>query len=157
MTGAPPRSVIPHRYVQWLVTTPTMVYILSKISDFTPLQTAIAIGMDVGMILSGLMANFLPGPYSKCERRARQGWVGVLTVWRVRSKAGARLEGRDVAAPAAACNRELCGPLLCKGWSTAVISANRRSGLLVSQSGSTVTSGALYPLGRGTALPCSKQ
>ncbi|GLC35005.1 Hexokinase-3 [Pleodorina starrii] len=55
--------VIPHRYVQWLVTTPSIVYILSKISDFTPAQTAAAIGMDVAMILSGLIASFLPGPF----------------------------------------------------------------------------------------------
>ncbi|GIL82425.1 hypothetical protein Vretifemale_11416 [Volvox reticuliferus] len=54
--------VIPQRYVQWLVTTPTMVYILSKISDFTPLKTATAICLDVVMVLSGLLANFAP-PY----------------------------------------------------------------------------------------------
>ncbi|GLI70739.1 hypothetical protein VaNZ11_015764 [Volvox africanus] len=54
--------VIPQRYAQWLVTTPTMVYILSKISDFTPLQTATAICLDVIMVISGLMANFAP-PY----------------------------------------------------------------------------------------------
>eukprot|EP00198_Chlamydomonas_reinhardtii_P009452 XP_001698789.1 chlamyopsin-6 [Chlamydomonas reinhardtii] len=61
---------IPQRYVQWLVTTPTMVYILSKISDFTPRQTATAIGLDVLMVLSGLVANFLRSPYL---------WVAFLT------------------------------------------------------------------------------
>ncbi|KXZ47741.1 hypothetical protein GPECTOR_33g623 [Gonium pectorale] len=53
---------IPQRYVQWCVTTPTMVYILSKISDFTPSQTATAIAMDVTMVITGLLANFTPWP-----------------------------------------------------------------------------------------------
>ncbi|PNH06772.1 hypothetical protein TSOC_006854 [Tetrabaena socialis] len=56
--------VVPQRYAQWLVTTPTMIYILSKISDFTPLQTSAAIATDVLMVLTGLWANFLPTPYS---------------------------------------------------------------------------------------------
>ena len=62
--------------MQWLVTTPTMVYILSKISDFTPRQTATAIGLDVLMVLSGLVANFLRSPYL-CERRGGGGRGGL--------------------------------------------------------------------------------
>ncbi len=62
----PPPSVTPQRYIQWLVTTPTMVYILSKISDFTPRQTFTAIALDVIMVVFGLMASFMPWPFN-CE------------------------------------------------------------------------------------------
>jgi hypothetical protein len=59
-----PRSFIPQRYVQWLVTTPTMVLILSKMSDFTPAQVGLAADY----------AALAPGP----TRSAPRPW---LVVW----------------------------------------------------------------------------
>jgi bacteriorhodopsin len=57
------RRLIPHRYVQWAVTTPLMVLILSKLSDFRWQRTAIVMGADCAMVLMGLASHFLPNPY----------------------------------------------------------------------------------------------
>ena len=58
--------MLPQRYIQWMVTTPTLVYVLSKISDFTTRSTALTITADVLMIIFGLVANFGPRPF-QCE------------------------------------------------------------------------------------------
>ena len=54
------------RYIQWMVTTPTLVYIVSKISDFTTARVATAVLTQISVILSGLIASVVPSPW-KCE------------------------------------------------------------------------------------------
>lgn len=51
------------RYIQWMVTTPTLVYIVSKISDFTTTRVATAVLTQISVILSGLIASVLPSPW----------------------------------------------------------------------------------------------
>lgn len=52
--------------MQWMVTTPTLVYIVSKISDFTNARVAAAVLTQISVILSGLIASVVPSPW-KCE------------------------------------------------------------------------------------------
>lgn len=54
------------RYIQWMVTTPTLVYIVSKISDFTNAKVATAVLTQISVILSGLISSVVPSPW-KCE------------------------------------------------------------------------------------------
>ncbi len=58
-----PCRLLPSRYVQWSCTTPTMLFTLSKISDFTPLQTGTTMFLDWLMILTGFIAAMLPPGY----------------------------------------------------------------------------------------------
>ncbi len=58
--------VVPQRYAQWVVTTPLMVFILSKISDFTPQRTLRAMAADVLMVVTGFCVHFVPSPFH-CE------------------------------------------------------------------------------------------
>lgn len=51
---------VPSRYAQWSCTTPTMLFILSKISDFTPGQAFFAMLCDWIMIVSGYVAAVYP-------------------------------------------------------------------------------------------------
>ena len=51
---------VPSRYAQWSCTTPTMLFILSKISDFTPGQAFFAMLCDWIMIVSGYVAATYP-------------------------------------------------------------------------------------------------
>ena len=51
---------VPSRYAQWSCTTPTMLFILGKISDFTPGQAFFAMLCDMIMIVSGYMAAVYP-------------------------------------------------------------------------------------------------
>lgn len=46
--------------------TALQVYILSKISDFTPRRTTIAVLMDVAMVWFGFASHLLPDPWH-CE------------------------------------------------------------------------------------------
>uniref|UniRef100_A0A7S3VS63 histidine kinase n=1 Tax=Dunaliella tertiolecta TaxID=3047 RepID=A0A7S3VS63_DUNTE len=55
--------LIPQRYVQWAVTTPLMVLVLSKLSDFAWQRTAIAMGADVMMVFMGFASHLLPHPW----------------------------------------------------------------------------------------------
>eukprot|EP00798_Chlamydomonas_sp_ICE-L_P008207 gene8207-1470_t len=56
--------LLPNRYVQWMFTTPTILFVLSKISALTPLQICAAISADVVMIITGLLATLLPTPFN---------------------------------------------------------------------------------------------
>lgn len=49
-----------------MVTTPTLVYIVSKISDLTNARVAAAVLTQISVILSGLIASVVPSPW-KCE------------------------------------------------------------------------------------------
>ncbi|KAJ9517446.1 hypothetical protein QJQ45_024902, partial [Haematococcus lacustris] len=52
---------IPQRYVQWIVTTPLMVFILSQISDFSWQRLTATAAADVLMVFLGAMSHLMPG------------------------------------------------------------------------------------------------
>jgi len=52
--------MLPSRYVQWSCTTPTMLFTLSKITDFTPKRTAYVMIADWIMIFTGYLAAIYP-------------------------------------------------------------------------------------------------
>ena len=54
------------RYTQWMVTTPTLIYVVSKISDFTRTQVATVVLCQFSVILTGLLSSVAPSPW-KCE------------------------------------------------------------------------------------------
>jgi hypothetical protein len=62
-----PHRLLPGRYVQWSCTTPTMLFTLSKISDFTPRQTWVTMFFDWLMIITGFIAAVLPPGIFSCE------------------------------------------------------------------------------------------
>ena len=49
-----------------MVTTPTLVYIVSKISDLTTTEVTTAVLAQCSVILTGLIASIVPSPY-KCK------------------------------------------------------------------------------------------
>ncbi|KAA6426844.1 MAG: adenylate guanylate cyclase [Trebouxia sp. A1-2] len=51
------------RYTQWMVTTPTLIYVVSKISDFTRTQVATVVLCQFSVILTGLLASVAPSPW----------------------------------------------------------------------------------------------
>ncbi len=55
--------------MQWSCTTPTILFTLSKISDLTPKQVALAMFCDWVMILTGYIAAVLPPGLGSCESR----------------------------------------------------------------------------------------
>ncbi|KAG1681287.1 hypothetical protein FOA52_007333 [Chlamydomonas sp. UWO 241] len=52
--------LMPSRYVQWACTTPTMLFTISKITDFSPRRVAYAMGCDWLMIATGFIAAVMP-------------------------------------------------------------------------------------------------
>lgn len=52
--------LLPSRYVQWACTTPTMLFTISKISNFTQRGVAITMAADFAMIAFGYIAAVLP-------------------------------------------------------------------------------------------------
>ncbi|KAK9819755.1 hypothetical protein WJX72_001989 [[Myrmecia] bisecta] len=58
--------VVTMRYVQWVVTTPTMIYLLSRISDFSQRKIILALTLNTSTIMCGLAANFIPSPWKWC-------------------------------------------------------------------------------------------
>lgn len=62
--------LLPSRYVQWSCTTPTMLFTLSKITDFTPKQTALTMFCDWVMIITGFIAAVLPPGLISCQYQA---------------------------------------------------------------------------------------
>ncbi|DBA81613.1 hypothetical protein WJX77_010729 [Trebouxia sp. C0004] len=51
------------RYTQWMVTTPTLIYVVSKISDFTRTQVATVVLCQFSVILTGLLSSVAPSPW----------------------------------------------------------------------------------------------
>ena len=54
------------RYTQWMVTTPTLIYVVSKISDFSRAQVATVVLSQFSVILTGLISSVSPAPW-KCK------------------------------------------------------------------------------------------
>ena len=73
----PPCSLLPNRYIQWMFTTPTILFVLSKISALTPTQVFLTIVADVTMVITGLLAGLLPHPFqcgsASCMLRSGRG------------------------------------------------------------------------------------
>ena len=46
--------------MQWSCTTPTIVFVLSKISDLKPADVALTVAMDVMMVATGYLSCILP-------------------------------------------------------------------------------------------------
>ena len=59
--------LIPSRYIQWSCTTPTMLFTLSKITNFTPQQTALTMFIDWVMIFTGYLAAIYPPGFTSCQ------------------------------------------------------------------------------------------
>jgi bacteriorhodopsin len=55
-------SFVPLRYVQWLHTTPTMILLMSMMSDLPSRLVTAAVGGDLVMVLAGLGASWTHGP-----------------------------------------------------------------------------------------------
>ncbi|KAF8057779.1 walR [Scenedesmus sp. PABB004] len=53
---------IPLRYVQWVHTTPTMILLMSMMSDLPPSTVASAVAADLVMVVTGLGASWTNGP-----------------------------------------------------------------------------------------------
>lgn len=51
------------RYTQWMVTTPTLIYVVSKISDFSRTQVSVVVLSQFSVILTGLLASVYPSPW----------------------------------------------------------------------------------------------
>lgn len=62
-----PRSFIPTRYVQWSVTTPTMLWTLAHISSLTRLEVACTVAADWAMVVLGLGAVLVEHVVVECE------------------------------------------------------------------------------------------
>ena len=62
-----PFRLLPSRYVQWSCTTPTILFTLSKITDFTPERTGKAMFVDWVMIYTGYLAAVYPPGFTSCE------------------------------------------------------------------------------------------
>jgi hypothetical protein len=54
-------SFVPLRYVQWLHTTPTMILLMSMMSDLQPWRVTAAVAGDLMMVLAGLGASWTSG------------------------------------------------------------------------------------------------
>ena len=67
------------RYIQWSVTTPTLIYVVSKISDFTRGQVSLVVLAQASVIWSGLISSILPSPW-KCKLQCILviGWLQCL-------------------------------------------------------------------------------
>lgn len=61
-----PCRLVLTRYIQWSVTTPTLIYVVSKISDFTRGQVSLVVMAQASVIWSGLISSIVPSPW-KCE------------------------------------------------------------------------------------------
>ncbi|KAF6251826.1 hypothetical protein COO60DRAFT_581296 [Scenedesmus sp. NREL 46B-D3] len=55
------RFFVPLRYVQWMHTTPTMILLMSMMSDMSPWRVTAAVGGDLVMVLAGLGASWTSG------------------------------------------------------------------------------------------------
>jgi hypothetical protein len=62
----PTCRVAPQQYAQWIITTPLMVIILSRMSDFSRRQTAAVVAADAAMVVGGALAHVAPWPFH-CE------------------------------------------------------------------------------------------
>ncbi len=62
-----------------MVTTPTLIYVVSKISDFTRTQVATVVLCQFSVILTGLLASVAPNPW-KCEALKHVSFVVAFTV-----------------------------------------------------------------------------
>lgn len=68
-----------NRYIQWALTTPTLVYVISRISSFSTKRVALAVGAQVVVIVTGLLSQLSPGIFF-CECKAPPVWQAVLDV-----------------------------------------------------------------------------
>jgi bacteriorhodopsin len=57
------RRLIVIRYMQWLFTTPAMLYLYSILSSLQSNEVLIAMANGVIMIITGFLGNFLPAPF----------------------------------------------------------------------------------------------
>ena len=64
--GMPACRCIVNRYIQWALTTPTLVYVISRISSFSTKRVALAVGAQVLVIVAGLLSQLSPG-FFFCE------------------------------------------------------------------------------------------
>eukprot|EP00955_Chlamydomonas_euryale_P088570 364392-Chlamydomonas_euryale.AAC.5 len=55
-----PCRLLPSRYVQWSCTTPTMLFTISKISDFNDAEVAFTMAADFVMIVTGFVSAMTP-------------------------------------------------------------------------------------------------
>ncbi|KAK9805586.1 hypothetical protein WJX72_006500 [[Myrmecia] bisecta] len=53
------KPVILQRYIQWFVTTPTMLLLMSRLSDFTVKQVALTVVMNAVMLATGMVASLV--------------------------------------------------------------------------------------------------
>lgn len=61
-----PCSQVVTRYLQWSLTTPTLVYVVSRISNFGAKRVACVVSAQSAVIMTGLLAALSPG-WQKCE------------------------------------------------------------------------------------------
>ncbi|GAX76238.1 hypothetical protein CEUSTIGMA_g3682.t1 [Chlamydomonas eustigma] len=73
--------LLPGRYVQWSCTTPTMLFTLSKISDFTSRQTWTTMFFDWLMIITGFIAAVLPPGIFSCLFLALSYATMLVVLW----------------------------------------------------------------------------
>ncbi|GAX78757.1 hypothetical protein CEUSTIGMA_g6194.t1 [Chlamydomonas eustigma] len=71
LIGGSQRITHPLRYIQWSHSTPTMVYMLSLMSDMSPPQVFFVMVNDVSMMVTGLAATL------SMDLNARVGWGAV--------------------------------------------------------------------------------
>ena len=57
------RRLIIIRYMQWLFTTPAMLYLYSILTSLAPSDILVAMANGVAMIITGFLANILPSPF----------------------------------------------------------------------------------------------
>ena len=57
------RRLVLLRYVQWLFTTPAMLYLYSIVSDIPRKELILAMALEYCVIILGLLASILPNPF----------------------------------------------------------------------------------------------
>lgn len=72
---------MPSRYVQWSCTTPTMLFTLAKISDFSERRVALVMFCDWMMILTGYIAALYPPGFVSCECQVHCNGCWPSTAW----------------------------------------------------------------------------
>lgn len=60
------RRLVLARYVQWLFTTPAMLYLYSIISNITSRELVVAMLLEYSVICLGIGASLLPAPFDLC-------------------------------------------------------------------------------------------
>ena len=68
-----------HRYFQWLTTSSTLVYCVSKMSDYSQAQVARLVGLQASVILAGIAATLMTSSFKcKCTSLCRHtAWLGM--------------------------------------------------------------------------------